>query len=261
MIEECTSTNTSLQYDLKNPIKSYFLPKRYKEISGISFFSDKKSLAFVQDEAVQIYKFDLCSSEITEYSKLESGDLEDIEIIGIAAYLLKAGDHPSLYKICHFSSKKPHYERYNLNLHKSYDPEGLCSDVDQSRLLIACKGSPNKNDHVREVFTFNLQSGCMDDLPLLSIDCRDFLNSSKDRFNPSGIAMHPQTSDLYIISTKSVKMMVCYGLDGNFKGAWKFDEDQFIQPEGIAFTNSGDLVISSEGKKGNKARISVISYI
>jgi len=33
------------------------------------------------------------------------------------------------------------------------------------------------------------------------------------------------------------------------------DKNRFNQPEGIAFMESGELIISSEGKKGKKARI------
>ena len=95
----------------------------------------------------------------------------------------------------------------------------------------------------------------MDHSPILSIDSRDFLNDSEETFNPSGIAIQPQSNDLFIIGSKGVKMIVCYGLNGNFKGAWRLDENQLTQPEGIAFTQSGELVISSEGRKGKKAVI------
>ena len=54
-------------------------------------------------------------------------------------------------------------------------------------------------------------------------------------------------------------MIVCYGLDGYCKGAWRLNENEFIQPEGIALMQSGELVISSEGEKGKKAKILVFS--
>ena len=78
------------------------------------------------------------------------------------------------------------------------------------------------------------------------------MNESPDRFHPSGIAIHPQTDDIYIIGSKDIKMIVCYGMDGNWKGAWELDKHHFLQPEGITFLNSGELVICSEGKKGKK---------
>ena len=250
---------THFPYDLRKPIKSYSLPNQYKEISGISVLENNHSLAFVQDEAVQIHTFNLTSERVIEHTKYEAGDSEDTAIAGNTAYLLKAGKHPAIYKVTNFNSKDSHFKRYNLDLHKDQDPEGLCHDAKRNRLLIACKGSPKKNDRTRSIYAFNLQSMQMDHSPVLVIDSQDFLTDPEDTFNPSGIAIHPQSDDLYIIASKGVKMIACYGLDGYCKGAWRLNENQFIQPEGIALLQSGELVISSEGKKGKKAKILMFS--
>ncbi len=246
-------------YNLNDPVKSYSLPNQYKEISGISPLESNNSLAFVQDEAVQIHIFDLVSGTVTEHTKHDDGDSEDIVIAGNTAYLLKAGKQPAIYKVHDFTRKNANYEYYNLGLHKDQDPEGLCHDLKRNRLLIACKGSQNKNDRTRRIYAFNLQSMQVDHSPLFAIDGQDFLDDSEDTFNPSGIAIHPQSNDLYIIGSKGEKMIVCYTLKGQFKGAWRLDKSQFIQPEGIALMQSGELVISSEGKKGKKAKILIFS--
>ena len=252
-------SHTHFPYDLSAPIKSHSLPNKYREISGISPLASNDSLAFVQDEAVQIYTFNLISGMVTEYIKHEDGDSEDIAIVGNTAYLLKAGKHPAIYEFTNYTRKNSYREYYELGLRKDQDPEGLCHDIKRDRLLIACKGSSKKKDRTRSVYAFNLQSKQMDHAPILSIDSRDFLNDSEETFNPSGIAIQPESNDLYIIGSKGVKMIVCYGLNGNFKGAWRLDENQLIQPEGIAFKQSGELVISSEGRKGKKAIILIFS--
>ena len=253
-----TST-THFPYDLRSPIKSYSLPNQYKEISGISPLETNDSLAFVQDEAVQIHTFNLTSERVIEHNKHEAGDSEDITIAGNTAYLLKAGNHPAIYKVTDFTCKNAHYERYDLDLHKDQDPEGLCHDVKRNRLLIACKGSTKNKDRTRGIYAFSLQFMQIDHSPVLVIDSQDFLTDPEDTFNPSGIAIHPQSDDLYIIGSKGVKMIACYELDGYCKGAWRLNENQFIQPEGIALLQSGELVISSEGEKGKKAKILVFS--
>ncbi len=66
--------------------------------------------------------------------------------------------------------------------------------------------------------------------------------------------------NIYLIGTKGVKMIVRYGSDGGFKGAERLDKDRFNQPEGIAFSESGELIVSSEGKKGKKARIFLFPF-
>jgi hypothetical protein len=59
----------NIPYDLKNPKKIYKLPNKYKEISGIWPLQGPNSPAFVQDEAMRIYQFDLSSEEVTKGKK------------------------------------------------------------------------------------------------------------------------------------------------------------------------------------------------
>lgn len=254
-----------IPYELKKPSKTYKLPKKYREISGVCLIPETDSLAFVQDEQVRVYEFDLSSNAISQHVKHKYGDSEDIVIIANTAYLLHAGNRPAIYKITDYNCGSAQYECYDLNLDIGYDPEGLCHDAKGNRLLIACKGSPIKGERCRKIFSFDLQSETKANAPVLIIDSRDFSDKTKDTFNPSGIAIHPNGNDIYIVGTKGVKMIVCYGSNGEFKGAWKLDKKQFIQPEGIAFSESGDLIICSEGaekqkgKKAKKARILMFS--
>jgi uncharacterized protein YjiK len=246
---------TSFHYDLNHPDNSYSLPDPYKEISGLSPLEGNNCLAFVQDEAVQIHLFDLASATITELAKHGDGDSEDLAVIGTTAYVLKSGKQPAIYQVCDFQSDHALFKQFDLALEKEQDPEGLCHDASRNRLLIACKGPSTRNDSTRGIYAFNLQTMEMDPTPAYIIDSRDFLDDPEETFNPSGIAIHPRSNDLYVIGSKGEKMIVCYGMDGCFKEALRLDKDQFMQPEGITFLSTGELVISSEGKKGKKAEI------
>lgn len=250
---------TLFPYDLNHPDNSYSLPDPYKEISGLSPLEGNNCLAFVQDEAVQIHLFDLASATITELAKHGDGDSEDLAVIGTTAYVLKSGKQPAIYQVSDFQSNHAHFESYDLALDKNQDPEGLCHDARRNRLLIACKGPSTRDDPTRGIYAFDLQTMHMDSAPAYIIDGRDFLVNKEDTFNPSGIAIHPRSDDLYVIGSKGEKMIVCYGMDGRFKEALGLDKDQFMQPEGITFLSSGELVISSEGKKGKKAEILIFA--
>ena len=252
---------TLFPYDLNHPDNSYSLPEPYKEISGLSPLEGNNCLAFVQDEAVQIHLFDLASATITELTKHDDGDSEDLAVIGTTAYVLKSGKQPAIYQVSDFQSNDAHFESYDLALDKNQDPEGLCHDARRNRLLIACKGPSTRDDPTRGIYAFDLQTMQMKSSPVLTIDSRTFVDDSEDDFNPSGLALHPQSGDLYIIGSKGHKMIVCYGLNGQFKEALKLDKDQFIQPEGLAFLPSGDLLISSEGKKGKQAELLMFQSI
>ena len=79
------------------------------------------SLAFVQDEAIRIYQFDLSTEEITKYPKHGSGDSEDIVILGDTAYILQAGKRPAIYKLADYMDGSSGCNRYDLNLNKEYN--------------------------------------------------------------------------------------------------------------------------------------------
>jgi len=254
----------NIPYDLKNPRKTYELPNKYREISGIYPLQELNSLAFVQDEAVRVYRFDLSSEKITKYVKHKAGDSEDIAILGNTAYILTAGKRPAIYRIVDYIGGSRQYDRYDLKLSEEYDPEGLCHDLKENRLLIACKGSPTRGDTERKIFPFDIRSGRRGKSPVLSIDCQDFMDKDEGTFNPSGIAIHPITNDLYMIGAKGTGMLVCCGWDGKVKGVARLDKDLVEQPEGIAFAESGELIMCSEGakgKKGKKARILLFAFV
>jgi uncharacterized protein YjiK len=65
-------------------------------------------------------------------------------------------------------------------------------------------------------------------------------------FSPSGIAIHPATSELYILSAKG-SLLIGYK---NQKLNWiHFLDDKIIkQPEGLCFDERYNLFISTEGK-------------
>jgi DNA-binding beta-propeller fold protein YncE len=70
------------------------------------------------------------------------------------------------------------------------------------------------------------------------------------KFAPSGIAIHPATKDIYVISSAG-KQLLILSAAGKIKSSHKLNSKHFTQPEGISFSANGDLYISNEGKGGN----------
>jgi uncharacterized protein YjiK len=68
-------------------------------------------------------------------------------------------------------------------------------------------------------------------------------------FKPSGLAVHPETGHIFVIATVG-KLLVILDARGSIIDMIPLDPDIFLQPEGIAFSPSGDLYISSEGRGG-----------
>ena len=72
-------------------------------------------------------------------------------------------------------------------------------------------------------------------------------------FKPSGIAIHPMTGQIYMISSVG-KLLVVLNKNRDLSAKYALDKDVFKQPEGICFSPDGDLYISNEGR-GKSANI------
>lgn len=241
-------------YNMQEPDTTYKLDSRLEEISGINSM-EQNCLVCVQDELRDIYE--LKNGKISNcFISEKVGDSEDIVIIRKTAYILDAKKR-TIYEYKGFRKSMKNPEKHNLKLHKEFDPEGMCYDKDNNSLLIACKGNPKKDSTVRNVFMFDLKRRKRKGKAYFSIDSKTLLGKSRNKtFNPSGIAIHPKTREIYLLSTRSLKMVICLDKRGEkLLGKKKLNKNKYRQPEGITFSASGDLYISSEAKDNKKARI------
>ena len=248
-----------MNYNFNKPDKKISLKKAFREISGIVFTQNEKKLAFVEDEQVQIFLLDLKTKEITKTKNFndldpDDNDSEDLVIIEETAYILTAGKNPKIYRIIDYDKENPTCTTHNLEMDSKLNPEGLCHDAENNRLLIACKEALKKSDTKREIYPYDLNTDKKLDKPVLIIDAKDFRKKGKT-FHPSAIAIHPITKDYYIIGTRNGKRIVCYDSNGKYKDSQKLDKKLFPKPEGITFSESADLYISTEGENGVKPTI------
>ena len=89
--------------------------------------------------------------------------------------------------------------------------------------------------------------------PVYKIDVRQELKSGNKKRSveimPSGIAIHPQTKEMYITDARN-SLLLILDASGNFKSINDLDGKEFHQAEGIAFDINGGLFISNEASKG-----------
>ncbi len=270
------STDIYFPYDLENPDKSYKLPNILKEISGMSFYK-KNKLACIQDEKFQLFIYDLNEGEVSSKYKLgTTGDFEGVEICAEKLFMLKSNGKLSVIENYKENSYKQ--KSFKTPLSKRNNCEGLCYDSISNSLLIACKAVPyidkkESYEGFKAVYQFNLAKERLEKTPFLLIDLNKIqdlknlswqerfsfkmarvLNISGDiRFQPSGIAIHPLTGHIYIISSVG-KSLIIIDRKGNIKAIKKISNKLFQKPEGICFDPNGDLFISNEAN-GGKANI------
>lgn len=270
---ERTQQNYSFPYLLKEPNAEYKLPSYLEEISGMSYYR-KNKIACVQDEKAIIYILNLETElNISKYKFGKDGDYEDITIVDKTAYVLR--NNGQIYKVENFRKKDRKVTKYNTPLSEKNNTEGIAYDPLTKTLLIACKESPsidkdNSYKGYRAVYRFDLETKDLEKKPyyLINLDSLDnfrdhnpisefslklakkfHLIDSETSFKPSGIAIHPISGNIYMISNIG-KLLIVMDRSGKILDIERLDIKLFRQPEGICFSPSGDLYISSEGQGG-----------
>jgi uncharacterized protein YjiK len=252
------NNNPVIDYDVKHPVQKWQLPAELKEISGIVKLGNDSLLA-IEDLHANLYFLQLKNSNVAVLATLpfaqtqkDKFDIEDVSMIGDTIYALWS--HASIFKIWNWRSKLQSKELTTF-LDKKNNTEGLAYDPVTGNLLVACKkesGDTDEKKSTRSVYEFDVKTGKLKTNPFLLIHRKDFEKFVADKveFYPSGIAVHPITHDLYVISTRGNKCIACYTHSGQLKSFEYLDKDLLPQPEGICFDKDANLYISTEGKKG-----------
>jgi uncharacterized protein YjiK len=254
---------TKYNYDLKNPNHTWRLPKELVEVSGNTWV-DESHLILIEDTHPDLYLIKTDDKNATlektiPFQKDEKNkfDIEDVTIVNNVVYALWS--HGVLFKIDNWNTN-PDVEKMPTTLSKKNNTEGLCYDPVTKKLLVACKGESGIADakkSAKAVYVFNTETKKLEEKPFLVINKEDFekLANNKIDFNPSAIAIHPITHDIYLLSTLDNKCMAVYSRDGKLISFQFIDKDLMPQPEGICFSPDGKLFISSEGKTGDAGNL------
>ncbi|PZD79313.1 SdiA-regulated domain-containing protein [Mesonia sp. K7] len=245
--------------DYDNPSKieianKWTLPSSLDEISGIAFV-DKNHMACIQDEAGEIFIYNLTSGEVVKTIKF--GDYEDYEgiaIVGKDAFVARSDG--KIYEVKNFMADNIEIKTYQTPLTKEDDLEGLCYDKNTNSLWLACKESPDRDKLYKPIYRFDLASKKMMEEPIYKLKFDDpifkDLNElgNEKTFRTSEIGIHPKTGDIYMVDGAIPKLLI-------LNKKWEaqklivFDPDEFAQPEGIAFDDENKLYISNEGEWKN----------
>ena len=248
----------NFNYDLAKPAAKWVLPNELKEISGNTWI-DKDHLLVIEDLHSSLYLIHL-EKDVATIEKtvpFEAGsdkkfDIEDVTSDGKTVYALWS--HGVIYKITDWNTNL-HTKEITTSLDKKNNTEGICVDPVTGNLLVACKnesGIEDEKKSSRAIYLFDTKKEQLNTDPFLLIERKDIKKAIGEKldFNPSGIAVHPVSHDIYILSTKGTKGVLVYSHEGEFKSFRSIDEDLMPQPEGICFSPTGDLYISTEGKHG-----------
>ncbi|MBN1696528.1 MAG: SdiA-regulated domain-containing protein [Spirochaetales bacterium] len=249
-----------LPYDILHPDTIITLPPELTEVSGISYYRDN-ILACIEDENGIIYLLDYESGEMKGNHKFgKDKDYEDIEIMKDTIddmetkiyILLNTG---TIYRIKNLGLADQKIKKYQTFLSSRDDAEGLCYHRGLNALLITCKNPQYLAGMDEPIYTFDLNKKSMTAVPLFSIDIDAIREKAENPFlikgklQPSGIAVHPVTGEIYLISSVE-KLLVVIDTDGAIRSVTELPRQLFLQPEGICFLPGGDMFVSNEGRGG-----------
>ncbi len=262
-----------IPYDLARPTLHAKLPRILDEISGLAIL-DSARVAAVQDEDGVVFVLDARSGELlSQHSFGSSGDYEGVEAVAGTVFVLRSDG--KLFELRRWQGEKvQEVVRHDTPLTSRYDTEGLALSPDSSHLLLACKEYPGKGHKGnRAIYRFSLESRSLLPEPALLIDARKAEGQIPEgavsravkrmldisRFKPSGLALHPVSRHVYVISSVARSLTV-FDEKGDLLGIARLDKKLLPQPEGIAFAPGGDLLVASEGD-GGRAHLARFSYL
>ena len=255
-------------YNLSAPDKVYTLPKKLKEISGITEI-DSSRIACIQDEREIVFIYNLNAGQIT--NRIDNGykgDYEGIARVDSTLYILRSDGE--IIIIENFANEKLARSTFHSGIQYK-DDEGICYDPATNYLLITTKEIPHKgtgNRDKRFIYGFDLTSKKPVPQPVFTIDLsvidsfalahsvkvpmKDKKKSkSKDpdiRFQVSDLAIHPLTGKLFLLSSAD-KLLFVFSAKNEIEYIGKLNPELFVQPEGITIMKNGDMYISNEGQK------------
>jgi hypothetical protein len=231
-------------YDLANPVVVN-LPQELDEISGIAYYPKDTSVFAIIDEDGLLYKIPILHpNNVKEWRFDKKRDFEDLVLRDSSFYILVSnGDIERVdFKNDSIVTSKTNFSDESKKVNE-FETLYL---ADSNKLIIMCKQC--EEDKKAKVSSFLLNDSNSTYTFYNEIESAPIaknLGEEKIAIKPSAAAINPITKELYILSSVS-KMLVILSPEGKFKSVYKLNPKIYKQPEGMAFTPQGDLIISNE---------------
>lgn len=233
-------------YNFSSP-KIIDLPEALDEISGIAYYAKDTSVFAIIDEDGSLFKILLRNPKAVRQWKFDKKrDFEELVLIDSVFYVLVSnGDIEAI----RFDGNAIVAEKSDFSADSKAvnEFESMYPESDSSRLIILCKTCESDPKKSFSSFVYNIRDSAKTYAPYMVFDMsvmESKLNVDK-HLKASAAAIHPITKDIYIISAIQ-KLLVITNYKGEFKELYQLDPGIYKQPEGMAFTPEGDLIISNE---------------
>lgn len=236
------------------------LPPMLDEISGLAYYSMDKSVFAIVDEKGILFKIFPADKPIIEKWKFHNkGDYEDLVLIDSTFYALMSGGEIVKFKFITKDSVTS--TEFDPGLVEHNEFEILYYDKNKQQLIQICKDCEDDKKLFTTSYAFDLSTEkfMLTPFHIATNPIAQALKEEKIKYRPSAAAIHPLTGELYIISSVN-KCLVVANTDGKIKKVYPLNPKLFKQPEGLAFTPNGDMLISNEAADIGAANILIYKY-
>jgi uncharacterized protein YjiK len=236
------------------PIARWLLPQDLREISGLALTKDGYVLAH-QDEDGQVWEIDYRRGVLMKQFSLGErrvkGDFEGITIANDVVFMLASNG--KLYEF-HEGANGAHvaYKIHDTGLKAECEFEGVAFDPTINALLLACKHVHDKQiQGAIVIYRWSLvasDSASRLTRMIVPVDSVLAANGWKN-LNPSDITIDPLTGN-YVIVASLEKALISITPSGALAFVRPLPASH-PQPEGVAITKDGILLVSDEGGQGS----------
>jgi DNA-binding beta-propeller fold protein YncE len=251
--------NDNSRYDLLNPF-TIKLPDGLAEISGMAYYPKDTSVFAIKDENGILYKISLDQKAlIQQWSFGRKHDFEDLVLHDSIFYVLISNGDIQALKFG--GGDTIHSNKFTFpKASKVFNEfESIYYDDSLQQLVLLCKNCEGDAKKKVTAMGYNITTG-MYTPSIYEIDVQPIaekLAMNKFKFRPSAAAINPATNELYILSSLN-HLIVVTDRQGRFKSLYELDPSIYNQPEGLAFTPWGDMIISNEANEIGLANILII---
>ena len=242
--EDSTKFKDSELYNFSQPYLIN-LPAVLDEISGIAYYPRDTSVFAIIDEEGLLFKIPLNDAiNFQQWGFGKANDYEDIILKDSTFYILVSNGGVRSLK---FNGKDIITEKYEFVLGtKKSKNEFESMYVDSGNIIILCKECDGDKKIKTSRFSFDVKAGQYQEMePLHNAEIAKLIDDDKIALRASAAAINPINRELYVVSAIN-KTMYIFDSIGNPKEFYELNPKLYKQPEGIAFTPEGDLIISNE---------------
>lgn len=242
----------------------WVLPPALDEISGLALTADGRLLAH-GDELGNVYEIDYRRGVIVKQFALGGSvavdDFEGITVIGDTVVLVTSKGTVYIAREGG-NGARVEYTVHDTKAGRECEIEGVAFDAGARALLLVCKLVLTKS--LRDslvIFRWRLEPGKGPRISKLTVPLRRVIGSNRwDGLHPSDITIDPFTG-YYLIVASREKALIEITPAGDVMFARPLPGTH-VQPEGIALTRDGVLIVSDEGRaaKGEPAVLTLYRW-